>query len=158
MTEHPPRELPVGARAPDFTLPGPDGAPVALSDLLRDTRALVIFFYPKDETPGCTAQACAFRDAYQDLRAAGARLVGVSSDPPGSHERFAEHHGLPFPLLSDVRGDVRRAFGVRKTLGLIPGRVTFVLDGDGVVRGVFRSQLRAAAHADQALAIVQALP
>jgi len=118
---------------------------------------VVLYFYPKDHTPGCTAEARAFRDRYETFAAAGAEIVGVSSDSIESHQRFAGKLRLPFPLLSDAGGAVRKLFGVEKTLGLIPGRATFVIDGDGVVRHVFASQLEATKHVDEALSALEAM-
>jgi peroxiredoxin Q/BCP len=148
--------LSVGDRAPDFTLPGPGGKPVAFADLSRD-KAVVVFFYPKDDTPGCTVEACSFRDRYDAFASAGAEVVGISSDSQESHERFAGKHKLPMTLLSDVDGKVRKLFGVKSTLGLMPGRATYVIDKKGVVRHVFVSQLRAGKHVEEALATVEKL-
>lgn len=144
----------VGDRAPDFTLPSQSGESVSLHDLLRD-RAVVLYFYPKDETPGCTAEACAFRDSYEVFKEAGAEVVGVSSDSVASHEGFASKHALPFTLLSDAGSEIRKRYGVRRTLGIMPGRVTYVIDRDGVVRHVFSSQMNAARHVDEALATLR---
>src|SRR5262245_62850890 len=114
--------LNVGDPMPDVTLVGENG-PMHLRD--RIGKALVVFFYPKDETYGCTKEACSFRDSYEDFVAAGADVIGVSRDDTTSHERFREHHRLPFTLLSDPGGKVATGWGVRTTLG-IPGRTTFV--------------------------------
>ena len=110
-----------------------------------------LYFYPKDETPGCTAEACSFRDSYEVFREAGAEVVGVSSDSTSSHDRFATRHRLPFTLLSDEGGRVRKRYGVRPTLGILPGRVTYVIDGSGVVRHVFSSQTGVQRHVQEAL-------
>lgn len=146
----------VGDRAPDFTLPDQDGNPVALGELLAEG-SLVLYFYPKDDTPGCTAEACTFRDEHDEFAQAGARVVGVSSDDVESHRRFADNHRLPFRLLSDRDGELRKRFGVPKTLGLLAGRVTYVIDAEGVVRDVFSSQLRTRKHVEQALRLVRSL-
>lgn len=148
-------ELAVGSSIPDVTFTSPEG-PVRVRDLLGE-RALVLYFYPKDETPGCTAQACAFRDQYQDFLDAGADVVGVSSDDAKSHDGFKQHHRLPFRLLSDPGGAGAKAFGVKKTFGLLPGRVTFVIDKGGVVRLRFDSQLKATRHIGEALTVVKSL-
>lgn len=148
--------LAVGDHAPDFTLPGSGGKPVRLSELTA-TKAVVVFFYPKDDTPGCTVEACTFRDRYDAFAAAGAEVVGISSDSLESHDRFAGKHKLPMTLLSDVDGKVRKLFGVKSTLGLMPGRATFVIDRKGVVRHVFVSQLRAGKHVDEALSVIEQL-
>jgi len=148
-------ELSIGSSIPDVTFTGPQG-PVRVRDLVGE-RALVLYFYPKDETPGCTAQACAFRDQYQDFVDAGAEVVGVSAQDAESHEGFQKHHRLPFKLLSDPGGAGAKAFGVKKTFGLIPGRVTFVIDRGGVVRMRFDSQLQAKRHIAEALTVVKKL-
>jgi peroxiredoxin Q/BCP len=147
--------LRVGDRAPDFTLPSSCGA-VRLADVLRST-AVVLYFYPKDETVGCTAEACAFRDSYEVFTQAGAEVIGVSDDPVESHRSFAVHHRLPFVLLSDAGGTVRRQYGVEGWLGLIRGRVTFVIDRQGIVRHVFNSQLQATRHVAEALETIRNL-
>lgn len=140
------RTLAVGDRLPSVRLLGPEGS-VDLQTLVG-TQPLVIYFYPKDNTPGCTAQACAFRDAYEDFTAMGARVIGISSDSTESHLQFKDRHRLPFLLLTDETGDACRAFGVSR--GWLPGRVTFVLDSHGVIRHVFSSQLRIGAHIENA--------
>ena len=120
-------------------------------------RWLVLFFYPKDDTPGCTAEACAFRDGYDDFQALGAEVWGVSGDDAGSHQRFAQRHRLPYPLLVDRGNSLRRAFGVPAVLGLLPGRVTYLIDPQGVVRHSFNNLLDGAAHRREALAALQRL-
>jgi len=145
-----------GDPLPDLTLPGASG-PVRLGSLLAD-RALVVYFYPRDNTPGCTTEACSFRDSHEAFVAAGATVVGISEDDATSHEAFKAKHRLPFTLLSDPGGAAARAFGVGKSfLGLLPGRVTFVFDRNGVVQHVFDSQLRASAHVSEALGVVERL-
>jgi peroxiredoxin Q/BCP len=148
--------LRVGDAAPDFTLPTQDGSPVSLSGLLGKG-AVVLYFYPKDDTPGCTVEACSFRDAYEDFKDAGAEVVGVSSDSADAHKAFAGKYKLPFTLVSDEAGKVRKLFGVKSTLGLFPGRVTFVIDAKGVVRHVFDSQLNPAKHVREALDVLARL-
>jgi peroxiredoxin Q/BCP len=147
--------LRVGDRAPDFTLPSSSG-PVRLADVLRST-AVVLYFYPRDETAGCTAEACAFRDSYEVFTQAGAEVIGVSDDTVESHRSFAAHHRLPFQLLSDPGGEVRRLYGVSAWLGLLPGRVTFVIDRHGIVRHVFDSQFQATRHVAEALETIRTL-
>ena len=120
-------------------------------------KSLVLFFYPKDETPGCTAEACAFRDSYSDLQALGAEVWGVSGDGAASHQRFASRHNLPYPLLVDQGNQLRQAFGVPAVLGLLPGRVTYVIDGQGVIRHIFNNLLDGAAHRNEARAALQRL-
>jgi peroxiredoxin Q/BCP len=146
----------VGDRAPDFSLLSQQGTPVRLSDRIGK-RVLVLYFYPKDNSPGCTAEACAFADRYETFAAAGADVIGVSSDPVDSHAGFAARHNLPFTLLSDPGGGVRRQYGVTTVLGLVPGRVTYVIDRQGVVRMVYSSLTRIGRHVDGAVALVRQL-
>ncbi len=146
----------VGDVAPDFTLPDQSGTPVRLGDLVG-RKTVVLYFYPRDETPGCTIEARAFRDSYEQFSAKDAQVLGVSSDSVQSHRRFARRHNLPFLLLSDRDGAVRRLYGVEKTLGLLPGRVTYVIDQTGVVRHVYSSQLRATRHPREALMMLSTL-
>jgi peroxiredoxin Q/BCP len=143
-----------GDRAPDFRLPSLRGGEVGLSDFAGQ-KNVVLFFYPKDETAGCTAEACGFRDAFEDFVAAGAEVIGISSDSVESHESFARHHRLPMQLLSDKDGRVRELYGVKSTFGLIPGRETFVIDRQGVVRHVFRSQINATKHVKESLELLR---
>ena len=147
--------LAAGDRAPLIALRDAEGSE-RRSDQLGG-KALVLFFYPKDDTPGCTAEACAFRDSYSDLQALGAEVWGVSGDDAASHRRFAGRHRLPFPLLVDSGNSLRRAFGVPAVLGLLPGRVTYVIDGDGVIRHVFNNLLDGAAHRREALEVLRQL-
>ncbi len=146
----------VGDPSPEFTARSHTGQEVSLADY-RGTSAVVLFFYPKDGTPTCTKEACGFRDAYQDFLQAGAVVIGVSSDSTESHRAFAGGHRLPFVLLADEDGSVRKAFGVPKTLGILPGRVTYVIDKRGVVRHVFSAQFSADRHVSEALAVVRQL-
>ena len=147
--------LRVGDQAPQISLEDQDGTIRNIGE--RAGTALVLFFYPKDDTPGCTAEACGFRDTYADLKDLGAEVWGVSGDDIVSHRRFAERHQLPFPLLSDTNQHLRRAFGVPKTLGLLPSRVTYVIDGKGVIRHVFSNLLDGPAHVREAMQILQSL-
>jgi peroxiredoxin Q/BCP len=146
----------IGENAPDFTLATADGTRVSLGEFLAKG-PLVLYFYPKDYTPGCTAEACAFRDAYSVFTDAGAQVLGVSNDSIESHKNFAEKHRLPFPLASDADGSVRASYGIPKTLGLLPGRATFVIDRSGVVRSAFNSQFAPQKHIETALAVVKSL-
>lgn len=146
--------LQVGGRAPDFSLLSQDGVAVRLSDFCGK-KSVVLYFYPKDETSICTKEACSFRDQYTVFQEAGAEVIGVSSDPPESHHNFAQHHRLPFLLLSDADGELRKQYGVPSTLGLIPGRVTFVIDKKGFVRQTFSSQFQAERHVKKALEILK---
>jgi len=150
------QQVGVGDRAPDFTLPDQSGTPVRLSDLVG-RKTVVLYFYPKDQTPWCTIEARAFRDSYDAFTVEGAEVVGVSGDSVASHRRFAANQGLPFLLLSDREGKVRELYGVEKTLGVFPGRVTYVIDRAGVVRHVYSSQLRVTRHSRESLAVARAL-
>ncbi len=141
-----------GSPAPDFTLQDQNGTSITLSSL-RGQWAIV-YFYPKDDTPGCTAESCSFRDSFEAFTDVGARVVGISSDSVDSHRAFAEKYNLPFMLLSDTGGAVRKQWGVGRTLGLIPGRVTYVIDPEGVVRKRFSSQFSPKKHIDEALAVI----
>ncbi|MGH3262240.1 MAG: peroxiredoxin [Trebonia sp.] len=146
----------VGDKAPDFTLPSQAGEPVRLGDRLGEHN-VILYFYPRDETRGCTAEACAFRDSYEVFTEVGAEVIGVSSDSVDRHAGFAGHHGLPFTLLSDSGGAVRKRYGVPAKLGVLPGRVTYVIDRDGTVRHVFNSMMNIGRHIDEALAVVKKL-
>jgi peroxiredoxin Q/BCP len=148
--------LSVGERAPDFTLASSRGGEVRLSKLIG-TKNLVLFFYPLDDSPGCTIEACAFRDSYEEFAQAGAEVLGISSAPLYEHHYFARKHGLPMQLLADDAGTVRRLYGIKATLGIIPGRETFIVDKEGVIRHVFRSQLRAKKHIQEALDVLKTL-
>jgi thioredoxin-dependent peroxiredoxin len=150
------RGIQVGDKAPDFALPSQSGEPVRLHDRLGE-RAIVLYFYPKDNTPGCTAEACAFRDSYEVFTDAGADVIGVSSDSVARHAGFAGQHKLPFTLLSDQGGRVRKSYGVRATLGVVPGRVTYVIDRGGTVRHVFNSMTNIDRHVSEALEVVRQL-
>ena len=146
----------VGDQAPDFTLQSQSGDQVRLRDRLGE-RVVVLYFYPKDNTSGCTAEACAFRDSHEVFTDAGAEVIGVSSDSADKHASFASKHELPFTLLSDQGGKVRKRYGVPTVLGLIPGRVTYVIDRQGTVRHVFNSMTGISQHVNDALAMVKKL-
>jgi peroxiredoxin Q/BCP len=143
----------VGDPAPDFTLPDQDGRTVSLADLRGSW--VVVYFYPADDTPGCTAESCSFRDSHEDFVDAGARVIGISGQGVESHKKFAEKHQLPFTLLADETNEVRKRYGVGKTLGLLPGRVTYVIDPAGIVRKVFSSQFRPTKHMGEALETIR---
>ena len=139
----------VGDKAPDFSLPSQMGDSVALSEFFGK-KNVVLYFYPKDESPGCTKEACTFRDSYQELTNLGAEVLGVSGQSVESHKSFASHYGLPFILLSDKDNKVRELYGVPSTMGIIPGRVTYIIDKNGVVRHIFSSQTQAQRHVEEA--------
>lgn len=148
-----------GTRAPSFTLPDHAGNPVSLEDFRG--RWVVLYFYPKDNTPTCTTQACDFRSNWSSVQATGAVVLGVSPDSVASHTRFRDKHRLPFPLLSDADHAVAAAYGAwgPKQLfgyryeGIL--RTTFVIDGDGIVRHVFE-KVRAKGHARDVLGVITA--
>ncbi len=146
----------IGDVAPDFELRSGSGDRVRLSGY-RGKKCVVLYFYPKDYTPVCTAESCAFRDAYEDFKDAGAEVIGISSDSEKSHRRFAADNRLPFILLSDEESKVRELYGVPATLGLLPGRVTYVIDKNGVVRHAFSSQLNYQKHVEEAIEIIRTL-
>ena len=150
-----------GRKAPPFELPDGGGKTVSLKELLGRGN-LVLYFYPKDMTPGCTVEACDFRDTAARLKAAGAQVVGVSADSPDSHRKFIDKHELNFPLLSDADNRVTRLYGVYKKKSLYGRefmgieRTTFVIDREGVIRKVF-PKVKVAGHADAVIEAVKAL-
>lgn len=146
-----------GMKAPAFTLPDKDGKPVSLADFAG--RTVVLYFYPKDNTPGCTRQACAFKAKNDEFKAKNAVIIGVSKDSSASHARFAEKYGLPFILLSDEKLDVIKAYGVwqeKKLYGKVSYgvvRTTFVIDGDGVITAVM-PKVKPDTNAEEVLAML----
>ena len=149
-----------GTRAPSFTLPDHSGEPVSLGDFAG--RPVVLYFYPKDDTPGCTTQACEFRDAWRDVQDTGAVVLGISPDDAASHAKFRRKRRLPFPLLADTDHAVasrygawgeKQMFGV-KYRGIL--RTTFVIDGAGTIRHVFE-RVRPKGHAAQVLEVLRTL-
>ena len=146
-------ELANGSSAPDFELPDQKGDVVRLKQFRG--RSVVLFFYPKDDTTGCTIEACRFRDDFERFAEAGAEVIGISDDSGDSHRKFIAKYKLPFTLLSDKGGRVRKLYGVKKTFGIIPGRVTFVIDQVGTVRHMFSSQSSPAKHVDEALEAIR---
>ena len=150
------RGIRAGDKAPDFTLPSQSGEQVRLYDRLGE-RVVVLYFYPRDDTRGCTAEACAFRDSFEAFTDAGADVIGISSDSVDRHAAFAGKHNLPFTLLSDKGGQVRKSYGVPAVLGMVPGRVTYVIDREGTVRHSFNSMTNIGQHISDALRIVREL-
>jgi thioredoxin-dependent peroxiredoxin len=150
-------KISTGDKCPTFELNDQEGK-LRKSEEFLTKKALVLYFYPKDDTAGCTAQACSFRDAYEDLLEVGAEVVGVSGDSLDQHKKFAKKHNLPFTLLADTNNNLRKQMGVPTNLfGLIPGRVTYVIDNQGVVKGLFNSQLDIKGHVKKALEIIEKL-
>lgn len=147
----------VGDKVPVFSLPDQNGEMFQLAEVIGK-KNIVIYFYPKDDTPGCTKEACKFRDDYEDFTDLGAMVIGISSDNVASHKKFAAKHNLPFTLLSDADKEVRKQFGVpTNLLGLLPGRVTYVVDKEGIVQGVFNSQFKAEQHIEEAKNVLKHL-
>jgi peroxiredoxin Q/BCP len=139
-----------GSRIPEFSLPDQDGNMFSVTETLK-SKPLVLFFYPKDNTPGCIRQVCSFRDSYEDFLEAGAEVIGISSDSVTSHAAFTSKHKLPFRLLSDKGQRVRKQFQVQGRLfNLLPGRETYLIDRQGIVRLVFNS-MDPSAHKKKAL-------
>jgi peroxiredoxin Q/BCP len=146
----------VGDRAPDFVLPDAEGRKHSLRDLLAGHKALVLYFYPKDDTPGCTTEACGFRDSLPKLKARGVNVVGVSVDGPESHEKFIKKYNLNFTLLSDVGGKVAslyNAYSEEKGRAL---RKTFIIDEKGVIRAAYH-KVHAEGHDGEVLAKLEEL-
>ena len=146
--------LKVGDNAPSFSLPNQEGDTITLENLIKNN-VLVLFFYPKDETKGCTAQACKFRDDYEIFKELGAVVVGISSDSVDAHQNFIQNHNLPFMLLADVEGKIRKRYGVPKTLGLIPGRVTYIINRQAKIIHIFNSQLNPKKHVSEAISVIK---
>ena len=145
--------LQIGDKIPNFSAKDNNGNDFD-SDSIIGKKPVVIYFYPKDNTPGCTAQACSFRDQYEDFKDLGAEVIGISSDSVVSHEKFIQKYKLPFILLSDSDKKIRNLFGVKANLfGLLPGRVTYVADKNGIIQLVFDSMM-ASNHIPKALEII----
>jgi len=150
-------KLSIGDTAPSFSLQNQDKHLISLSDYLGK-KHLVVYFYPKDETPGCVKEACGFRDSYETFTEAGAEVIGISADSADSHKSFANNRKLPFQLLSDPDLAVSKAFGVEKSgFGLFPGRETFVIDKKGIIRLTFASSLQINKHIHTALSVIKEL-
>ncbi len=148
------RKLKVGDQAPDFSLPNQSGDNVNLRDF-AGKKIVVLYFYPKDFSSGCTAEACTFRDNYEVFKEAGAEVIGISSQSVDSHKRFALANMLPFTLLSDENGKIRELYGATSAFGLLAGRVTYVIDKKGIIRHIFSSQLNPKRHIEEALKIIK---
>lgn len=147
-------KLRIGDKLPHFILNNENSQPVNISSIKG--KYLVLYFYPKDDTPGCVKEACSFRDAFQDLTDAGAVVYGVSSDKPNTHAEFKKKYRLPYSLLSDTGGELRKLMGVPTDLfGLLPGRVTYIFDPEGKLIEVFKSQLSPEKHVQEALKIIK---
>jgi peroxiredoxin Q/BCP len=139
-----------GDKIPQFSSKDHDGNEFNIRDHLG--HPLVIFFYPKDDTAGCTREACSFRDHYEDFTTAGVTVIGISRDSSESHRLFRNKYQLPFTLLTDEKNRIRSLFGISDDLfGFIPARITFIVDREGIVRHIFRSQIRTTQHVKEAL-------
>ena len=149
-------QVKVGDKAPDFSLTDKNGKTFELSSLLGK-KNLVIYFYPKDETSGCTAEACSFRDNYEEFLKYNCEVIGISNDTPDSHTSFVSNHNLPFILLSDDDHKVQKLYGVPKTGGILPGRITYLVDKNGIAQMVFSSQTKATQHISEALTTLKSL-
>lgn len=143
-------QLKTGDKVPAFSLKDQNGQEFNVGQLLGK-QPLVIYFYPKDETSVCTKEACSFRDSYEEFNKYGAKVIGISSDDVASHKSFAANHKLPFTLLSDPDNSTRKLFGVPKTMGMIPGRVTYVVDKKGVIIHTFNSMRDGEKHVTESL-------
>jgi peroxiredoxin Q/BCP len=147
----------IGDNCPDFQLPDASGKMINMTDFIGKKK-MVIYFYPKDDTPGCTKEACSFRDSYEDFKGFDCEVIGISSDTEEKHSFFASKHKLPFILLADTDKKVRKLFGVPGNLfGLIPGRVTYIIGLDGKVKGIYNSQTNPLGHIEKALELVKSL-
>ncbi len=146
-----------GDAAPDFSATATDGRQIRLRDFVGRT-GLVVFFYPKDGTRICTAEACAFRDSYALFTQAGFEVIGISGDSKQSHSQFASDHQLPFPLIADQDGALRRLFGVPRVLGILPGRVTYVITPAGTICKIFSAAFASDEHVQQALKAIESVP
>jgi peroxiredoxin Q/BCP len=145
----------IGDFCPYFELPDQYGNLFSSSDWIGKKK-LVIFFYPKDETPGCTKEACSFRDRHEEFLKYDCQVIGISSDSIESHKQFATRHNFNYILLADTNKEVRRLFGVPGSLfGLLPGRVTYIIDLEGKIRGIHNSQLNPVSHIEEALEVVK---
>jgi len=149
------KKIGIGDKVPSFVLKDQFGENFKSSDYIGNT-AMVIYFYPKDDTPGCTKEACSFRDTYQEFTGKNVKVIGISSDNVASHKNFAEKYNLPFTLLADTKKEVRKLFGVPSNMmGLIPGRVTYVVDKKGIVIYIYNSMTNAETHIEEALRALQ---
>ncbi len=145
----------IGDKIPSFTLQDQNGENFLMDDFIGKT-SLVIYFYPKDDTPGCTKEACSFRDTYAEFRDLNAKVIGISADNVASHKKFAEKYNLPFTLLSDTNNKIRKLLGVPGSLfGLVPGRVTYIVDQNGIVTDIYDNMFKAEEHIKESLKALQ---
>ncbi|MES2800836.1 MAG: peroxiredoxin [Bacteroidota bacterium] len=145
----------IGDLCSDFEAMNQHGESIRLSDY-KNSKNVVLFFYPKDETAGCTKEVCSFRDSYEDFVSLGSEVIGISSDSHGSHQNFASKHNLNFHILSDPKGLIRKSFGVpSRFFGLIPGRVTYIIDKEGRVKDIFENLFEAELHIRNAMDVLR---
>jgi len=142
------KKIEVGDPIPSITLKNENGVEVNINNIKKP---LIIYFYPKDETPGCIKEACKFRDEFQSFVDLGVQVFGISGDSSASHKKFKEKYHLPFTLLADSNNEVRKEFGVPKSLLFLPGRVTYIVNEKGIVTYMFNSQFGAEKHIENAL-------
>jgi len=142
--------LKAGQEAPNFSLPDQNDNSVSLLDF-RGKKNVIIFFYPKDNTPGCTAQSCSFRDNYSAFNELNTQVIGVSQDSVESHKDFSQRNQLSYPILCDADGSVRKLYGLKKLFGLIPDRVSFAINKNGIIQHVFCSQFQSTKHIEEML-------
>lgn len=149
--------LEIGDKCPLFEVKQSDGSVFRIADYIGK-KYLVIYFYPKDFTPGCTKEACSFRDNYEVFQTLNCEVIGISSDSDSSHDKFAEKHKLPYILLADKTKKIQKAFGVPKSLfGLLPGRVTYIIGKEGIIKGMYNSQTDPVGHIKKAIELVTEL-
>lgn len=147
----------IGDKCPNFEYKLADGSVSSIAEQIGN-KNIVIYFYPKDFTPGCTKEACAFRDNYEVFQELNCEVIGVSGDSESAHDRFAKKHQLPYPLVADTNKKIRNAFGVPKNLfGLIPGRVSYIVDKTGTIRGIFNSLTDPFGHINNGIQLVKEL-
>lgn len=145
-----------GTLAPDFTATLDDGTEFRLADY-RGKKHIVLYFYPKDFTPGCTAEACSFRDNYSQIAAYDAIILGISGDTAASHTAFRQKHSLPFPLIPDPEGRLRALYDAKGWIPWMPPRVTYVIDKEGIIRAAMRHDFRVTAHVPEVIAALEKL-
>ncbi|WP_456376196.1 peroxiredoxin [Lutibacter sp.] len=149
------KKVEVGDTIPSFELKDQNGNLFVVNSAIN--KPLVIYFYPKDDTPGCVKEACKFRDDFEKFNQVNALVIGISSDNVASHKKFEEKYNLPIILLADINNNVRKLFGVPKSMIFLPGRVTYVVDKSGIVKYIFNSQFKAEKHVDKSLEILKGL-
>tara|TARA_Y100001968_G_scaffold333689_2_gene398401 strand:+ start:840 stop:1358 length:519 start_codon:yes stop_codon:yes gene_type:complete len=147
--------LEVGQKVPDFRIPNQEGKLIDLENI--KSKYLILFFYPKDNTPGCTIEACSFRDNYKKLKELGAEIFGISSDTVESHKNFALKYDLPFTLLSDKGGNLRDDLYVPKAFGIFPGRSTYILDKKGNILFKYTNLLNGKSHVTESISFLKSL-